>query len=233
MSKVFLITGTRKGIGKALAEHYLSKDFIVAGCSRGNSAIDHKNYTHYSLDISDEKAVVRMCRDVEKKHKKIDVLLNNAGVASMNHLLLTPLKSVEQIFKTNFFGTFLLLREVSKIMSRKKHGRIINFSTVARPLRTEGESIYASSKAAVECLTEIAARELAPLCITVNGIGPTPLPTSLIRTVPKEKIDAVVNRQAIKRMTEIEDIVNVIDFFSDEKSHFITGQIIYLGGVTA
>jgi len=233
MNRVFIITGTRKGIGKELAEYYLKKGDIVVGCSRGKSSIQHSNYRHFCLDVSDEKAVVNMVRKTKKEFGKIDVLLNNAGIASMNHIMTTPYKTVQNIINTNFFGSFLFLREVSKVMSKEKKGKIVNFATVATPLRLEGEAIYAASKAAIVNLTEIAARELADFNITVNAIGPTPIPTDLIKNVPKDKIEALLNRQAIKRFGEFKDVVNVVDFFIDEKSDFITGQIIYLGGVNA
>ena len=87
MSKIIIITGTRKGIGKDLAEYYLSKDFIVCGCSRGESSITHSNYKHFCLDVSDELAVVSMVRSVKKEFGSIDILLNNAGIASMSSTL--------------------------------------------------------------------------------------------------------------------------------------------------
>ena len=119
-----LITGTRKGIGKELAEYYLDQGLAVAGCSRGDSSIQHEKYLHYQLDVSEEEKVVSMVRDVAKKLGRIDILINNAGIASMNHLLLTPYETVKKIFDTNFFGSFLFLREASKIMLKHKYGRI-------------------------------------------------------------------------------------------------------------
>lgn len=232
MGKVFLITGTRKGIGRQLAEHYLERGHVVAGCSRGESGISHGNYVHFPLDVSNESAVVRMVGEVRARHKTIDVLLNNAGIASMNHVLTTPFKTVQEIFATNYFGTFLFLREVSKVMMKARTGRIVNFTTVASPLHLEGEATYAASKAAIENLTRTAARELADFGITVNAVGPTPVPTDLIRSVPKEKLDALLARQAIRRFGEFRDIVNVVDFFIEDRSDFVTGQILYLGGVS-
>ncbi len=230
--KVFLITGTSKGIGRELCEYYLNQGHYVCGCSRRQSELQHVGYVHFQLDVSEEKAVVRMVREVVAKYGRIDVLLNNAGIASMNPIMLTPYQTAVNIFNTNFFGSFLFLREVGKAMIRNKRGRIINFSTIATPLRLEGEAIYAASKASVVSLTEIAAKELAPYNITVNAIGPTPTPTDLIKSVPADKLNALLEQQAIKRLGTIQDISNVIDFFIHEKSDFITAQTIYLGGVT-
>ena len=106
-----------------------------------------------------------------------------------------------------------------------------NFITAATPLKLEGEAIYASSKAAVKSLTEIMARELAEFGITVNAIGPTPIETDLIRSIPKDKMDRLISRQAIQRMGMCKDVANVIDFYLKKESNFVTGQSIYLGGV--
>jgi len=232
VNKVIVITGTSKGIGKAIANYYLEQNHTVLGCSRGECFINHPNYRHFSLEVSNEKAVVSMIRAAKREFGKIDLLINNAGMASMNHLITTSVQSVEKLFNTNFLGTFLFIREVSKVMMKHKKGQIVNFSTIATPLKLEGEAIYAASKAAVENLTQTASKELAPFNITVNAIGPTPIQTDLIKAVPKNKIEELLNKQTIKRFGTFEDIINVIEFFTDDKSHFITGQIVYLGGVT-
>lgn len=229
--RIIAITGTRKGIGFFLAEQFLARGWTVVGCSRGPSSLHHSRYDHYELDVADETSVAGMMQDVRRRLGRLDALINNAGIASMNHTLLTPSSTMRQVFETNVFGTFLFCREAAKLMSRNKSGRIVNFATVATPLKLEGEAVYAASKAAVVSFTEIMAREFSPLGITVNAVGPTPVPTDLVGSVPKEKMSALIARQAIPRYGTMADVLNVCDFFLQEKSDFITGQTIYLGGV--
>jgi 3-oxoacyl-[acyl-carrier protein] reductase len=233
-----IITGTRKGIGRYLVDYYVEKGYQVVGCSRfpmepaleGASSLDA--YGHYCLDVGDEHAVKSMVGNVYKKYGQIDILINNAGIASMNHSVLTPFSTVRNIFSTNVFGSFLCAREAAKVMMKRKYGRIVNFATVATPLKLEGEATYAASKAAVKSYTEILAKELAAFNITVNAVGPTPVKTDLIKNVPEEKIQALIDAQAIKRLGEYGDISNTIDFFIARESDFITGQTIYLGGIS-
>ena len=230
-ARVVLISGARKGIGRELALHCCRHGYVVVGCSRQPSADMPKEYTHFCVDVTDEPAVKAMFTEIRKRFGRLDVLLNNAGIAAMNHMLVTPLDTVERILRTNVAGTFLLCREAAKLMQPRRWGRIVNFSTVAVPLRLEGEAAYAASKAAVESLTHIFARELADSAITVNAIGPAPIQTDLLQNVPQEKLERLVQRQAIHRLGECRDVINVVDFFLRPESDFITGQVIYLGGV--
>ncbi|MFF2446723.1 SDR family NAD(P)-dependent oxidoreductase [Neobacillus sp. NPDC058068] len=228
---ITLITGTRKGIGKYLAQYYIRQGHFVIGCSRNRPDWSLDGYEHFQVDVADEDGVKSLFSSIRKKYGRLDHLINNAGVASMNHYLLTPLSTVNKILNTNVIGTFLCCREAAKLMQKHGYGRIVNFTTVAAPLKLEGESVYAASKSAIISFTEVIAKELAAFGITVNTIGPTPIETDLIRAVPKEKIAAIIDRQAIKRYGTAEDVANVIDFFLQEKSSFITGQTLFLGGV--
>lgn len=231
MSNTILITGNRKGIGRYLTEHFLSIGYNVIGCSRQESDLIHQNYLHLICDVTKEQSPKIVIKEGIAKFGKIDVLINNAGIASLNHSVLTPGITVSKVFETNFYGSFFFSREVSKHMMRNKGGKIVNFSTVAVPMNLEGEMIYASSKSAIEMMTRIMSKELAINNIQINAIGPTPISTDLIKTVPKVKIEELINKQSIKRLGTYEDVLNVINFFISPDSSMITGQIIYLGGL--
>jgi 3-oxoacyl-[acyl-carrier protein] reductase len=231
-SRNILITGSRKGIGRYLAEKFLAMGDHIIGCSRSESDLSHKNYKHFCLDVCDEKEVLKLFNEVRKNYKHLDVLINNAGIASMNHSILTPMKTAERVIQTNFLGTFLFCREAAKVLKKKAHSRIVNFGTVATPLRLEGEAVYAASKAAVVTLTEILAKEFTSYGITVNVVAPTPVDTDLIRNVPEKKLDELLKKQAIKRFASFKDVENVIEFYLKPESDFVTGQVLFLGGVT-
>ena len=228
---VTLVTGSRKGIGRFLAERYAKAGHRVVGCSRKAPDWTAPNYTHVTADVTNEQQVTALFAQISKDFGRLDHLVNNAGIASMNHSMLTPLSTVKDVLETNVVGTFLFSREAARLMQKRKYGRIVNFASVAAPLKLEGEAIYAASKAAVVSLTQILARELAPLGVTVNAVGPTPVETDLIRNVPKDAMDRLVARQAITRMGTMDDVANVVDFFLRAESAFVTGQVLYLGGV--
>lgn len=230
--QVMVITGTRKGIGRHLAETYAKRGFIVEGCSRGAAGWEAENYTHHQVDVADERQVKTMISSVAKRRGRIDVLLNNAAVASMNHVLLTPAKASNRMLEVNVTGTMLFCRDAAKVMMRRRYGRIVNFTTIVAPIALAGEAVYAASKSAVVTFTRILAYELGQWGITCNSFGATPIMTDMIKGVPQDKIDAVVNNLAIKRLGTVEDCANVCDFFINPGSDNITGQVIYLGGVT-
>lgn len=227
---VALVTGSRTGIGKYLAEQLVGLGYQVAGCSRKPADWSLDGYTHFPADVSDESQVKALLKAVRERYGRLDVAVNNAGIASMNHCLLTPVSTLDRIMNTNVRGTFLVSQESAKIMRARKFGRIVNLSTVAVPLSLEGEASYVASKSAVEGLTRVMSRELAEFGITVNAIGPGPIDTALIQGVPKTKIDAVLNRLATRRPGQPADVFHVLKFLIDPHSDQITGQIIYLGG---
>lgn len=228
--EVVLVTGSRKGIGRAIVEHYVAKGALVEGCSRETPDWELEGYHHHCVDVLDEAQVRDMFRSISKRHGRLDVLINNAGVASMNHSLLMPTSTARWILEVNTLAAFTVMREAARLMQRRKYGRIISLGSVAPSLRIEGEAMYAASKAALETFNEIFALEIGGMGITCNIVSPTPVRTDLIRSVPEDKIDRLTQRLAIKRLGTVEDVINVIEFFASPRSDYITGQAIYLGG---
>jgi 3-oxoacyl-[acyl-carrier protein] reductase len=119
---VTLITGTSRGIGRFLAERYSRSMHYVIGCSRSDASLDLDHYTHYNVDVTDETAVRALFAVIRKRHGRLDNLINNAGIASMNHSLLTPVSTVRQILETNVVGTFLFCREAANLMRNNRYG---------------------------------------------------------------------------------------------------------------
>jgi 3-oxoacyl-[acyl-carrier protein] reductase len=228
-SQVTVITGTRKGIGQFLAQHYAAKGHLVVGCSRRPVDWSLENYEHVQLDVTDESSVEELFRRL-RKHDRLDNLINNAAIGHWNHSLLTPASVMTAVLATNVQGTFLFCREAARLMQRGRYGRIVNFTSAAVPLKLDGEAAYAASKAAVVTMTEVLAREYAQFGITVNAMAPGVVATDLIRGLPDEKLQRVLDGHAISRLTTLEEVANVIDFLIAPESGAVTGQAIYLAG---
>ena len=226
-----LITGASRGLGKALAEYFLQQGDNVVGCSRSEGGITHENYHHYQVDVTSAEEVAELFFKLRKVVTNLDGLINNAGVASMNAFALTPDTSYQKVFSVNVQGTYLFCQKALGLLKKSKHPRIVNMTTVAVPLWLEGESIYAASKSAVETLTRVIAKEYGRFNVTCNAIGPSPIDTNLIKNVPKDKIQALLNEQAVSKQATPNDVINIADFFLSPKSDLISGQIIYLGGI--
>jgi 3-oxoacyl-[acyl-carrier protein] reductase len=225
-----VITGATRGLGAALAKHHLDAGDYVVGCGRTEPSVTHERYTHCCLDVTEPADVEQFFEEFRERYETLDVLINNAGVASMNAIVLTPVESARRVLDTNLLGPFSFTRSAVRLMRSSKAARIVNITSVAVPMRLQGEAIYAASKAALETFTRIAARELGPFGITCNAVGPSPVRTGLVAGVPNKKMDALIQSQAVRRWAEPSDVVNVVDFFLRPESSMITGQVIYLGG---
>src|SRR5207247_2130598 len=182
-----------------LAKHYLQQGDVVVGCGRGESTLDHPHYTHACLDVTDEPAVRRLFKEIRSRLGCLDALINNAGIASMNPIALTPFETAQRIMGTNFLGTFLFTHAAIRLLRTSGSGRIVNVTSIAVPLRLEGEAIYAASNSATEIFTRITAREVGQFGITCNAVGPSPVRTRLTESVPEDKIEALIARQAVPR----------------------------------
>jgi len=230
--KSILITGARKGIGKYLVEYYSDKGFNIFGCSREPINYSLPNYSHYICDITEEKKVKEMLRDIKKNNGHIDILINNAGVnLTLQPTMLVSYQNALKTVEINLLGTFLMCREVARLMMKNSFGRIINFSSMAVKHEVEGEAIYTASKAAIISFTRVLAKEVYPLGITCNVVSPSAIDTDLMNGIKEDALNNVLLRNAVKSKGKMEDVSNTVDWLIKPESDAITGQVVYLGGV--
>ncbi len=229
---IVLITGTSRGIGEYLANHYLSKKYTVIGCSRSAPIITHPNYTHFALDLSDESQIIHMFKEIRKTFARLDILINNAAInPSISPAVLVPMNTILQCFKVNIFAPMIITREACKLMSRKKFGRIINIGSMAAKLKVKGESVYGTTKGALNVYTEIIAKEVYKNNITVNVVAPSAIKTTLSAQIDPQALKDILDQNAIQDFGVMSDVSNTIDWLISKESAAVTGQIIYLGGV--
>ena len=228
---VALVTGSSRGIGKGIAEHFLRQGYKVAGCSRGPSSTQNNDYVHSLVDVGDDRQVREWVKSVENSFGKIDVVVNNAGLYQASHVLLTPTDTVESTLRTNFLGPFTVCRESARTMMKQKIGRIINISSIAVTLSSEGTSAYTASKCALIGFSKVLAKELSSFGITCNVVDLSIAETDISTGLSEEIIEHVMKNLTIKRYATIEDICNAVSFFASPSSGYITGQVLRLGFV--
>ena len=229
-SPVMVITGSSRGIGRGLAEHFLTRGYRVAGCSRGPSTIENPGYHHTLVDVGDESAVRTWVRALRSKYGRIDVLVCNAGTAKAASLVtMTDGPLVEEIIRSNVLGTFFVCREVAKAMMVAGTGRIVTVSSMAVGLHQEGTAAYAAAKSAIVEMTKILAKELAPNGITANVVAPSMFASDAFEALGDAVQERARSKLTIPRMVTIEEIAGVIAFFAAPESAPITGQVIHMG----
>lgn len=230
---VLLVTGSSRGIGRYLADHYLARGYDVIGCSRSAPQEPAAaNFVHIAADVTAAKDVERLFAEIRTRFGRLDVAINNAGINSGVALsMLASHEVATRTLMTNVLGTFAVSREAAKLMMRKNFGRIVNFSSMAVRHEVEGEAIYAASKAAIQTMTRVMAKEFYRYGITCNAVAPSAVPTDMMNSVPAEALKEVLGRNAIPEVGKMEDISNAIDWLIRPESQAITGQVIFLGGV--
>ena len=230
--RVVVVTGASRGIGRGVAEHLLNRGYRVAGCARSEMAWEAPGFSYYSLDVTDERAVRSTFSRIEKELGGLYGVAHLAGKGPiMNHSLLVPGATLSKFLRQNVLGAFLVTREAAKLMRRHGTGRIVLTSSVAAKLTWAGDAAYVASKAALERMSQVMAKELATFGITVNVVGPAPVPTDGLAGVAPERLRETINRLPLPRFGTVADVANVVDFFLDPASDAISAQVLYLGGV--
>lgn len=227
-----VVTGTTRGMGRAIAKHYAENGFMVLGCGRGESTLELPNYRHSRLDVGDEAQVRSWVNEIKQEFGKIDILICNAGsVQSALLMSVTPSEVLNTFLRTHVVGSFFVCREVSKLMLKNKYGRILTVSSLGVPMHLEGTAAYSASKSAVVEMTKILAKELASTGITCNVLSPALFKSEATLAFGSDWAESLIAKQTIKRYVTVEEICNVISFLISPLSGPITGQVINMGFV--
>lgn len=240
-NKVCIITGSSRGIGRAIAELYAAEgaDVIVNGTRSGSAddwieRSDQRNRLHpFYFDITDSKAVRQNVMAIKKQFGQIDVLVNNAGVEFNELIGMISRDNMEKMFRVNVYGAIEMLQTVSRIMSRNENGgSIINISSMVGLRGNAGQLVYSATKGAVIALTKSAAKELALKKIRVNSIAPGLTQTEMMEQADLEKLQGRISNICMGRIAQPMDIAGACLLLASDYAGYISGQIIPVDGCT-
>lgn len=232
--KVIVITGSTKGLGKELAlniARYGAK-IVINYCHDESQALKtiqeisciNKHVLLCRADVSDEKQVRKMYREVKERFGKIDVLINNAGIVADNYLCLLSHKRWEKVVDTNLGGTYLCSKYFARDMIYNRKGKIINVASLKGQIGAEGQSNYVASKAAIIGFTKSLARELGRWNISVNAVCPGYIVTDLNRgNKVKEETAKIMSVMGIEG--NMKDFVNFVTFLTSDAMLNVSGQV--------
>lgn len=237
--KVALVTGASRGIGAVIARQLAEDGFAVAinyarSASEASAlAAELQQAGHRALafkaDVADSAAVRELFAQVEAQLGCVDVLINNAGMLKVLPLAEHSDELFEQTFAINTRGTFNTLREAARRLN--EGGRIVNFSSSTVGLNLPGYAVYIASKAAVESLTQVFAKELRGRRITVNAVAPGPVATELfLHGKSAEQIQAFAKMPPLERLGQPQDIASIIAFLVSPAAGWVNGQILRANG---
>jgi 3-oxoacyl-[acyl-carrier protein] reductase len=230
--KTVLVTGSRRGVGRAIACHFLNYGAsAVIGFARGPSSINHENYHHLQVDIGNVDSINAGFANLKRITDSLQIVVNNAAVLTSQYSMIMPPAAAQAMLNVNLMGPFMVSREAAKLMRKRKWGRIINIGSMAASLEPIGDSMYAACKAGLSTLANVMAKEFASMNVTCNTLGINAIESDMLAQLPRDKIDAIIAGLPVPRMSNEDDIINVIDFFASERSSQITAQTVFLGGV--
>jgi len=225
---MIVVTGASRGLGAAICKRLIDNGQTVIGLSRN---VDKMDFEAVACDVSSYASVKAAAKIIKSKKQNIEAVINAAGVASMNLAVTTDENTTQKLIQTNLVGTIYCCQIFAPLMLRKRHGSFINFSTIAVSLALKGESVYAASKAGVECFSRTFAREMADFNVRVNCIAPGPIKTDLLRGISDAQIDKILDRQVIQKGFEKADICDLVELLLDSRSSSLSGQVLNVGGV--
>jgi 3-oxoacyl-[acyl-carrier protein] reductase len=234
--KIALVTGASRGIGREIAATLAASGAHVVLCARTEEAvretakgIDGK-VEGVRLDVADEASVESAVKDILERHGRIDILVNNAGITRDGLILRMKSADWDMVMATNLRGAFLMSRQVSSSMIKKRWGRIINVGSVVGLMGNAGQANYAASKAGLFGFTKALARELASRSITVNAIAPGYIETEMTSGLSEEVKKRLFELIPLARFGAAADVASAALFLASESAGYITGQVLNVNG---
>jgi 3-oxoacyl-[acyl-carrier protein] reductase len=236
-----IITGSNRGIGKAMVEAFAAAGYNVWACAR-KSTPEHEAWLNDTalrygvwikpvyFEMSDTDSVNNGIKQILDENQTIDVLVNNAGISTVGLLSMSKVEDIRKLFEVNYFAMLQIIQKVSKKMARQKKGAIINMGSIAGIEPQPGKIAYGSSKAAVMMMTKCLAKELGPMGIRVNSIAPGPIETEMIHQYNDEMLAKLASESALRRLGKREEIAQVALFLASEQASYINGEIIKVDG---
>lgn len=236
--KVAIVTGAGRGLGKGIALK-LAKEgakVVVSDVMEENARQAVKEIKEAGADalavvsnVADISDVNRLYEETLAAYKKLDIVVNNAGINRDAMLHKMTIEQWNQVIAVNLTGVFYMTQAAAKIMREQESGSIINISS-ASWLGNIGQANYAASKAGVVGLTKTASRELAKKGVTCNAICPGFIETDMTRGVPEKVWDIMISKIPMGRAGKPEDVANMIAFLASDEARYITGEVINVGG---
>lgn len=242
VGKNAIITGARRGIGRATVEVFAAHGANIWACARKlDEAFEADMYAianKYGIeiwpvyfDVTDEDAMKKAIQGIKKQKQSVDILVNVAGIADEStSFQMTSIEKMKHVMDVNFFAVTLLAQYVSRIMSRQNYGSIVNISSIAGIDGEPAQYEYAASKAAVIGATKNLARDLSSYNIRVNAIAPGMITTDMGAKIDESLKKDILSKVIMNRMGEPAEIANAIAFIASDMASYITGQIIRVDG---
>ena len=240
MTKVALVTGASRGIGRSIALQLAEEGYNVVVNYAGNkekaeavvAEIQAKGLESMAIqaNVANGDEVKAMIKDVVKTFGSIDVLVNNAGITRDNLLMRMKEHEWDDVVDTNLKGVFNCIQKVTPQMLKQRHGRIINLTSVVGAVGNPGQINYVASKAGVIGMTKTAARELASRNITVNAVAPGFIVSDMTDALSDDLKETMKGQIPLGRFGQDTDIAHTVAFLASDNASYITGQTIHVNG---
>jgi 3-oxoacyl-[acyl-carrier protein] reductase len=238
-NKVAVVTGSARGIGKAIALKFAHAGANVVVVNTDLTGIHHtvkeiedlgRKALGVKCNVTDSADVDEMVKKILEVFPTIDILVNNAGVTRDNLMIRMGEEDWDLVLNVNLKGPFLLTKAVSRIMMKQRYGRIVNVSSLVGITGNAGQVNYAASKGGLIAFTRSVARELASRHITCNAVAPGFIKTAMTDHLSEEVKANYLKSIPLQRLGNAEDIANVVSFLASDEASYITGQVISVDG---